>query len=435
MSETSIPEVALTTFLDALDKANLRVAEQFAGDSPARQPVHTVYGGAHLFKADAAQKLGVVALRSLQEHAPDAAALAGVLGLDRALADRVYLRIIDKLTREPVEDFRIDFEDGFGNRPDEEEDRFARAAADEVSNALAAGTLPPWIGIRIKPLTEELKRRSLRTFDLFLTKLVERTNGVVPHNFVVTLPKVTSPEQVAALSSACDAFEYWRELPAGSLRFELMVETTQSIFGADGSVALPRLAAEGRGRIVAAHFGTYDYTAACGITAAHQHMLHPVCDFAKQVMQVTLAGTGLWLSDGATNVMPIGSREAVHRVWKLHYQHVRHSLVTGFYQGWDLHPAQLPTRYAAVYTFFLEGLDAASDRLRNFMQKAAQATLVGDVFDDAATGQGLLNYFLRAMNCGAITEQEAIEKSGLTLEELRSKSFVKILKGRLDTRR
>jgi citrate lyase beta subunit len=434
MDDTSIPEAALSTFLDALDKANLRVAEQFPGDSPARQPVHTVYGGAHLFKADAAQKFGAVALRSLQEHAPDAAALAAAIGMDAGLADRVYLRVIDKLTREPVEDFRIDFEDGFGNRPDDEEDRFAKAAADEVGHALAAGTLPPWIGIRIKPLSEELKRRSLRTFDLFLTKLLERTHGAVPHNFVVTLPKVTSPEQVAALASACDAFEYWRELPAGSLRFELMVETTQSIFGPDGSVALPGLVAEGGGRIIAAHFGTYDYTAACSITAAHQHMLHPACDFARHVMQVTLAGTGLWLSDGATNVMPIGSREVVHRAWRLHYEHVRHSLMTGFYQGWDLHPAQLPTRYAAVYSFFFEGLEAASDRLRNFVQKAAQATLVGDVFDDAATGQGLLNYFLRAMNCGAITEQEAVEKSGLTLEELRSRSFVKILRGRTSTR-
>jgi citrate lyase beta subunit len=434
MSDTSIPETALTTFLDALDKANLRVAEQFPGDSPLRQPIHTVYGGAHLFKADASQKLGALALRSLRDHAPDAGSLAAAIGMDTGLADRVYLRVIDKLTREPVQDFRIDFEDGFGNRPDDEEDGVAKAAAEEVASALAAGTLPPWIGIRIKPLNEELKRRSLRTFDLFLTKLVERTNGVVPHNFVVTLPKVTSPEQVAALSSACDAFEYWRELPAGSLRFELMIETTQSVFGADGSVALPRLVAEGRGRIVAAHFGTYDYTAACGITAAHQHMLHPVCDFAKHVMQVTLAGTGLWLSDGATNVMPIGARDVVHRAWRLHYEHVRHSLVTGFYQGWDLHPAQLPTRYAAVYSFFLEGLEAASDRLRNFVHKAAQATLVGDVFDDAATGQGLLNYFLRAMNCGAITEQEAVEKSGLTLEELRSKSFVKILRSRTESR-
>lgn len=430
MADTTIPENALSTFLDALDRGNVRVAEQFPGDSPQRQPVHTMYGGAHLFKADAAQKLGAVALRTLHEHAPDGATLAAAIGLDPALADRIYRRVVDKLTREAVEDFRIDFEDGFGHRPDHEEDGHAQIAANEVAAGLRDGTLPPSIGIRIKPLTEELKRRSLRTFDLFLTRLLDRSDGVLPPNFVVTLPKITAPEQVAALASACDAFEYWRGLPSGVLRFELMVETTQSIFAMDGTVALPRLVAEGGGRIVGAHFGTYDYTAACGITAAHQHMRHPVCDFAKHVMQAALAGTGIWLSDGATNVMPIGTSEVVHRAWRLHAEHVRHSLVTGFYQGWDLHPGQLPTRYAAVYSFFLEGLDAASDRLRNFVQKAAQATLVGDVFDDAATGQGLLNYFLRAMNCGAITEDEAVEKSGLTLHELRGRSFMKILNAR-----
>ena len=430
MGETSLPENALTSIVDSIDKANARIAEQFPGDSPARQPVHTVYGGAHLFKADAAQKLGSHALRSLQEHAPDAATLAAALGLDPALADRIYLRIIDKLTQEPVEDFRIDFEDGFGNRPDQEEDRFAQLAANEVAAGLSNGSLPPSIGIRIKPLSDELKRRSLRTFDLFLTQLLDRTRGALPPNFVVTLPKVTSADQVAALAAACDAFEYWRELPAGTLRFELMVETTQAIVAPDGSTALPRFIAVGGGRIVAAHFGTYDYTAACSITAAHQHMLHPACDFAKRMMQVALAGTGIWLSDGATNVMPIGSRDVVHRAWRLHAEHVRHSLMNGFYQGWDLHPAQLPSRYAAVYAFFLEGLSAASERLKNFVQKAAQATLVGDVFDDAATGQGLLNYFLRAMNCGAISEREATEMSGLTLAELRSRSFIKILNTR-----
>ena len=101
----------------------------------------------------------------------------------------------------------------------------------------------------------------------------------------------------------------------------------------------------------------------------------------------------------------------VHRAWKLHYNHIQHSLTNAFYQGWDLHPAQLPTRYAAVYSFFLDGLEAASERLKNFVEKAAKATLVGDVFDDAATGQGLLNYFLRAVNCGALTEEEAVDLS------------------------
>ena len=431
MADTTIPENALSVFVDSLDKGNVRVAERYPGDSPHRQPVHTVYGGAHLFKADAASKLGALALKALTEYAPDPATLATTIGLDPAVADRIYRRVVDKLKREPVEDFRIDFEDGFGNRPDHEEDGYAQIAANEVAAAMRDGTLPPSIGIRIKPLSEEFKRRSLRTFDLFLTRLLERSEGKLPPNFVVTLPKITAPEQVAAMASACDAFEYWSDLKGGSLRFELMVETTQSIFASDGTVALPRFIAEGGDRIVAAHFGTYDYTAACGITAAHQHMVHPACDFARHVMQVALAGTGIWLSDGATNIMPIGPREVVHRAWRLHAEHVRHSLVHGFYQGWDLHPAQLPTRYAAVYAFFLEGLDAASDRLRNFVEKAAQATLVGEVFDDAATGQGLLNYFLRAMNCGAITEEEAVEKSGLTVAELRSRSFAQILQLRI----
>jgi len=415
--------------------------------SESRQPVHTVYGGAHLFSFDAARKLGALALKALNEYAPDAAALAAAFELPPALAARIHPRVVDKLTREPVEDFRIDFEDGFGNRPDDEEDRFARSAADEVAKGLAAGTLPSGIGIRIKNLGPELARRSLRTFDVFLSRMIEHSRGVLPANFVVTLPKITAPDQVTAMASACSAFERAHGLGGGTLKFELMIETTQSIFAADGTVALPRLIAEGGGRIVAAHFGTYDYTAACGITAAHQHMRHPVCDFAKGVMQVALAGRAIHLSDGATNVMPVGphraqpggslnaiqrarNAEVVHRAWRLHAEDTRHSLVTGFYQGWDLHPAQLPSRYTTVYAVLLEGRDAASERLRNFVQKAAQATLVGDVFDDAATGQGLLNYFLRALNCGAITETEALELSGLTLDELRGKSFLRILDNR-----
>jgi citrate lyase beta subunit len=430
MGETTIPDNAFSAFVDALDKANTQVAERFPGDSPHRQPVHTVYGGAHLFKADAPRKLGAIALRTLREHAPDPPALASALDLPAPLADRVYPRVVAKLEREPVEDFRIDFEDGFGPRGDDEEDRFAAAAADEVVAGLQHGTLPPGIGIRIKPLSGELKRRSLRTFDLFLTRLLDGTGGALPANFVVTLPKITTPQQVAALASACDAFEYWRGLPANTLRFEVMIETTQSVVAEDGVVALPRFVAEARGRLVAAHFGGYDYTAACGITAAHQHMRHPACDFARHVMQVALAGTGIWLSDGATNLMPIGPRDVVHHAWRVHAVHVRHALVSGFYQGWDLHPAQLPARFAAVFAFFLEGLDAASQRLTNFVDQAAQATRVGDVFDDAATGQGLVNYFLRALNCGALTESEAVERSGLSIEELRARSFAKILASR-----
>jgi citrate lyase beta subunit len=459
--KTVLPADTSNSIGERLSRANAEVAARYPGETDRRQPVHTVYGGAHLFKSDTARRLGTLALRSLEQFAPDAATLAQAVGMfdvtdadanpsrrdANTLAATIYERVVEKLRREPVEDFRIDFEDGYGNRPDAEEDGHAAQAASEVARGLKDATLPPFIGIRIKPFTEELLARSFRTLDIFLSTLVEQCGGKLPPNFVVTLPKITSDVQVASLADFFDAVEPQLGLAAQSLRFEMMVETTQSIFDARGQVALPLLVNAARGRCTAAHFGTYDYTAACQITAAHQHMLHPSCDFAKHVMQVTLAGTGVWLSDGATNIMPVAphrapegqqltaeqieeNRASVQRAWRLHFGHVRHSLTNGFYQGWDLHPAQLPTRYAAVYSFFLESLDAASQRLRNFVEKAAKATLVGDVFDDAATGQGLLNFFLRAKNCGAITEDEATRLSGLTPAELRSGSFVKILKGR-----
>ncbi len=424
-----------------LSEANAAFARLYPGDPSGRQPVHTVYGGAHLFAHDSAAKLGALALRALDEYGPDAASFGRALGLADGIAGPVYERVVAKLKREPVEDFRIDFEDGYGNRGDDEEDGHAASAAREVATGRQAGTLPPFIGIRIKPFSEELRERSMRTLDIFVSTLAR--HGGLPANFVVTLPKVTIPEQVAALVDLLDLLEPSLGLVAGSIPFEIMVETTQSIVSAAGAVPLPLLVRAGRGRCISAHFGTYDYTAGCNITAAYQDMAHPACDFAKHVMQVSLAGTGVTLSDGATNVMPVAphrgkdlseaqkaeNRAVVHRAWKLHFDHARHSLRHAYYQGWDLHPAQLPTRYAAVYSFFLESAAAAGKRLANFVSKAAQATLVGDVFDDAATGQGLLNFFLRGVGCGALAEEEALA-TGLTMEELRGRSFVKILRNR-----
>jgi citrate lyase beta subunit len=444
--KTTLTDLAAAPLLENLRKANSAFAARYPGESGRRQPVHTVYGGAQVFKADTASRLGALALQAFEQYAPEPSAFAVAIGLPDRLAPRITERVLEKLRREPVEDFRIDFEDGYGNRPDAEEDGHAQKAAREVASGLSAGTLPPSIGIRIKPFTEDLKRRSLRTLDIFLTELLGRA-GRLPENFVVTLPKVTIPEHTWALADFFDRLERGLNLPAGTMRLEIMIETPQSILGERGEVNVLSLVEAGRGRCVAAHFGTYDYTASLQITAAHQHMAHPACDFAKHAMQVALAGTGVWLSDGATNILPVPlhraaegkkldhrqtteNRAAVHSAWRLHYGHVRRSLENAYYQGWDLHPAQLPTRYAALYAFFLEGLDAASARLKNFVENAGQATLVGEVFDDAATGQGLLNYFLRAWNCGAITEREAVEKSGLTLEELRGRSFVKILQAR-----
>ncbi|MBK7583700.1 MAG: phosphoenolpyruvate kinase [Myxococcales bacterium] len=478
--KTSLGATDIAALVSPLSDAEQRFVQHFPGESGARQPVHTVYGGAHLFKSGTAKKLGDLGLRSLTAYAPDPFTLARALGfpgadsmpggvaeaesLARTLRENpelgrrthrhaahavvVYDRVKEKLAREPVEDFRIDFEDGYGNRPDAEEDGHAVQTAEETAKGMAEKVLPPFIGIRVKPLSTELRTRSIRTLDLYVTRLAELTGGKLPDNFVVTLPKVMMPEQVVALGGLFAALEKKTALAPGSLKMELMIEQTQAIIGGDGRASLPSLIDAGQGRVVSAHFGTYDYTASCSITAAHQSMTHLACDFAKHVMQVSLAGTGIWMSDGATTVMPISPHtqakdgpplsarqvaenlESVHRSWKLHFDQATHSLVGGFYQGWDLHPAQLVTRYAAVYAFFLGSLDAASERLRNFIDRAAQATLVGDLFDDAATGQGLLNYFLRAKNCGAITEDEARTLSGLSAEELASRSFAKILNGR-----
>jgi len=468
----SIPVKEKEVLMASLKTANTAFQKIYPGDSPERQPVHTVYGGANLFKADTVVKMGAVALSNLKTYAPNFVALAKALELpghealptDEAginklvaalktaksaadhpawLAYAVYNKVIRKLEKEALEDFRIDFEDGYGNRPDAEEDATAEFAAKEVARGMQDGTLSPFIGIRIKPFTEELKNRSVRTLDIFVSTLLEASGGKMPANFVVTLPKVQIPEQVTALVKLFDILESNTGLPKGSLKMEFMVETTQSIVSASGENPLMAIAMAAEGRCTGAHFGTYDYTASCNITARYQKMDHPVCDFAHHMMKVALGGTGIWLSDGATNVMPVGphrgkeltpvqqkeNTEVVHRAWKIAYDHNRHSLWKGLYQGWDLHPAQLPIRYAATYAFFLESYADAALRLRNFMEKAGQATLSGDVFDDAATGQGLLNFFLIAMNCGAIAEED-IAATSLTMEDIRTRSFVKILDAR-----
>jgi len=435
--------------LDALAAANAAFMRAYPGERAARQPVHTFYGGAHLFKADTIPRLGELALRSFEAYAPDPATLAAGVGLaatttlgDGDLA-ALYERVRAKLQREPIEDFRLDFEDGFGARPDAEEDAVAASSAREVASALASGQLPPFIGIRIKSFGEEWKSRGARTLGIFIDTLLAATGGRLPDNFVVTLPKITVAEQARAVVRLLEILERRHNLPAGTLRMEIMIEVNQALLGPDGRSPLPGFLAACEGRCTAAHFGTYDFTASCNITAAYQSMAHPMCDLSKGLMILAYAGTGIFLSDGATNVMPVGphrgdalspaqmveNRNAVHAAWQISHRHIRRSLEGGLYQGWDLHPAQLPVRYATCFAFFREGFGPAGERLRNFVEKAAQATLVGEVFDDAATGQGLLNYFLRALNCGAIDLDE-IARTGLTRDEVELRSFAKILAAR-----
>jgi len=409
-----------------LKAANQKLARLYPGDATGRQPVHTFIIGGDTFTGDAAQRAGAEAIEALERHGSTPKSFANAIGLspsDPGFAETVRARVLEKLRREPVEDLRLDFEDGYGTRPDAEEDRHAESAARAVAAGMKAATLPPFIGIRIKPMSRELHARSLRTLEIFVSTLVRRGTKL-PANFAVTLCKVLTPAHVSTVARACSALERKLKLKPRAIRFELMIETPQSILAPDGSSALRALVSAGNGRVRSAHLGVYDYTALCGITAAHQHLRHQACDFARHMMQVALAQTGVTLSDGSSNLLPIDPH--VHEAWKKHFGDVTHSLTNGFYQGWDLHPAQLPTRYAAVYAFYLSALPAATLRLKRFFDKATKA---GAAFDDAATGQALVNFFARGLSSGAITIDEA-KKTGLDESELQGRSFLQILSGR-----
>jgi citrate lyase beta subunit len=447
----SLSADALSGITSRLAEANQQFAAHYPGDAGRRQPVHSVYGGAHLFKADTAQKLGALGLKSLDDYAATAPALAEALGLPLAdpLTGVLYERVRRKLQTEPVEDLRIDFEDGYGYRAEAEEDGHAVAAAGQLAAGLAAKTLSPYCGLRPKAFSAASFARAVRTLDLVLTHLVGQSGGQVPGHFIITLPKVAHPAQVESLARVLVLLEARLGLPAGVFAIDLMIETTSAIINERGQLAARQLVEAGQGRVKSVAFGTYDYTAACNIVAAYQNHTHPAANFARQALQVSLAGMDVTLSDGATTLIPVGphragagqtltpgqqaeNRAAVHRAWRIHFENIRYSLAQGYYQGWDLHPAQLPIRYAALYTFFLENLAEATARLQNFIQQAAQASLLGNTFDDAATGQGLLNFFLRGLACGALTQEEVLA-TGLTLPELHGRSFAQIVASRAST--
>ena len=371
---------ALDTRLAAHD-AFLRA--RYPGERAGRQPVHTVYIPAD--RVGGFREWGELALAALDEHPP--------LPFPAALADRVRA----KLSAEPIEDLRVDLEDGYGVRDDDQEDAAVKAAV----AVLLDGPRPPFVGVRIKSLEAATRHRALRTLDLFLSLYQEP--------FVITLPKVSGTDQVAAMVALCELLERGYGLAAGTLRFEIQIELPSAVLGADGAATVARLLTAAAGRCTGLHYGTYDYSAAAGVAAAYQAMDHPVADYAKAVMQAAAAGTGVRLSDGSTNILPLGSDVAVHDAWALHYRLVRRSLERGYYQGWDLHPAQLPTRFAATYALFADGMDAATTRLRRYLDRQS-----GGILDEPATARALAGYLLRGLDCGAL-DPPAV---GFTREEL-----------------
>jgi hypothetical protein len=378
----------------------------YPGEDGRRQPVHTVYVPADRYTVDLPQRWGGEAA-DLVAAQGGWTALCRTVGVPPHLVEAVALRAEAKLAAEPIEDLRLDFEDGYGARADEVEDADAVAVAGRLADALAAGAAPAFVGLRFKCFEAPTRRRGLRTLDLFLSTLLERT-GDLPAGLVITFPKVSTVSQVEAMVAACEAYESAAGLPAGRLGFEIQVETPPLILGADGTAPVAAAIHAGAGRVTSLHYGTYDYSASLQVSAEYQSMEHPVADYAKDVMQAAVAGTGVHLSDGSTNILPLGTDEQIRVAWQLHHRLVRRSLERAIYQGWDLHPAQLPTRFIANITFYREGFERAATRLHAYLTKSG-----GGILDEPATARALARYLYRGYVCGAVTDAELIGAVGL----------------------
>ncbi|MEI5584657.1 MULTISPECIES: DUF6986 family protein [unclassified Agromyces] len=399
----ALPADVLTAIGARLADTDRLLATAYPGDAGTRQPVHTVYVPGDRYEPALPARWGRDALDAVAA-AGGLEALAIDVGLAPSIAAEVAPLVERKLAREPIEDLRIDFEDGYGDRGDDAEDADAVRAAEGVAAAVAADAAPPFIGIRFKSFEAATRVRGIRTLDLVVTTLVER--GGLPDGLALTLPKVSTVAQVEAMAEVVAALERVHGLPEGRLRFEVQVETPQLVLGADGTAPVARLAAAAPGRIAGLHYGTYDYSAALGIAAPDQSLEHPAADHAKLVMQVAVAGTGIRLSDGSTNVLPVGDR--AREAWRLHARLVRRALERGFVQGWDLHPAQLPTRYLATYAYAREAYPAVAARLRHVHDRTA-----GAVLDEPATVRALARFVRRGVDCGAITTAEVAADTGL----------------------
>jgi len=391
---------ALLRELDArLAATDVVLADRYPGPATGRHPVHTVYVPADRYDTSAAATWGEAAAAALAEHGGDDAELAAVLGVPPELVDPVRARVVAKLHREPVEDLRVDFEDGYGRRADAEEDAAATAAGAVLGAARAARTAPPFAGLRCKSLEADTRARAVRTLDLFLESYLAA--GGDPGALIVTCPKASAPEQVSALLALCSGLESAHGIAAGALRFELQIETPPAVLGADGTATVARMLDAADHRCLALVYGTYDYSAALGVAPAEQRSDHPVAEYAKAVMQVATANTGVRMSDGSSNILPVGDHEAVLHAWRVQARLVWRALRGGVYQGWDMHPAQLPARFLVTYAFFREGAPAAVARLRAYRAKADSG-----VMDEPATERALVAYLARGVGCGALDPDE-----------------------------
>jgi citrate lyase beta subunit len=375
-------EEALRRIDALLAPVDAALARDYPGDRGGNQPIHSVYVPADRVSPDTVAQWQSQARALLEEHSAFVATLGG--GVDVDALDRI-------LATAPIQDLRADFEDGYTHLGDAAEDADAR----RVGAVLAGlGGSPPRFGIRARGLEPAERRRGLQTLALVLDGA-----GGVPDGFVFTVPKVRSADQVAAIIAICQTLERAHGLPERSLGFELQIESPHIVLGADGTDGIARAIRESDGRCSALHFGTYDYTAALGIAPRHQSLAHPAADHAKAVIMLAAAQAGVWVSDGSTQVAPTGTADEQRAALALHFDLVTRALAGGIYQGWDMHPGHLVSRWAATLAFYREAMPTAVARIAAYRGHATTGTSV----DEPATAQALASLVVRGLGCGAFT--------------------------------
>lgn len=374
----------IEAILGPVDAALFR---DFPGDRIGGQPIHTVYVPASAATVDIPSEWGRQAQSLVDSNTEVFESLdsSGVLPTVRRI-----------LAQTPIQDLRIDFEDGYGWRADSAEDDDARRAGRVLAELASDPNGPRWLGIRSKGLAPHERARGFRTLELVLDAA-----GGVPDGFVFTVPKLRATEQVDAVVALCEELERAHGLPERALKFELQIESPQAIVGSDGTATLARALHSADGRCTSLHYGTYDYSAACGITSAQQSLAHPVADHAKNVMLAAAAQTGVWVCDGSTQVVPAGTPVEVESAIRRHFELVTRSLERGFYQGWDMHPAHLATRWTATLAFFRSAMPAAAARVAAYLDSAS-----GGMLDEPATAQALAGVLVRGLDCGAVDERD-----------------------------
>ncbi|MEV0435195.1 aldolase/citrate lyase family protein [Nocardia sp. NPDC050413] len=405
---TRLPEHIRARVDAVLDSVDAELRLRYPGQGTRIQPVHTVYVPADRATADTPAEWGATALELLDRHADF---LAGLDTTDSLPAVRVGL------SARPVQDLRIDFEDGYGFRADDVEDAAATAAGKTLALMAEKAGAPDSFGIRIKGLAKDERRRALRTLELVLDGVADVLPG-----FLFTVPKIRAAEQVSAIVDICSGIERAHGLPDHTLRFELQIESPQAIIAPDGTAPIARMLALSDNRCSALHFGTYDYTAACGIAATDQALDHPAADHAKTVMQVAAAQTGVWICDGSTQIVPGSDPEFA---FTNHYRLVERALRRGYYQGWDMHPGHLVTRWLATHNFFRTATDVAVPRLQAYLGRGQEG-----VVDEPATAEALSTTVVRALRCGAVSDDELLARA----PELTEQTLVDLMTRRWSSR-